>query len=135
MDGDLHEGGCLCGEVRYSVAGEPRSFICHCASCRRAAGAPSIAWLTFPASGFSFVSGEPAAHRSSAPVVRTHCGACGTSLTYTHGDTPGAIDVTTASMDSPEAFPPTHRVWMDDRVAWDRGDDGLPSFGRGSSSE
>jgi len=43
-----HEGGCLCKAVRFRVTGDPlHSVICHCHSCRRASGAPSVAWLTF----------------------------------------------------------------------------------------
>jgi len=45
--GEMSEGGCLCGAVRYRMVGAPlSSAICHCASCRRASGAPTVAWLT-----------------------------------------------------------------------------------------
>jgi hypothetical protein len=37
----LAHGGCLCGAVRFSVAGPLRDvLICHCAECRRWTGAP-----------------------------------------------------------------------------------------------
>jgi hypothetical protein len=33
---EIHEGGCLCGAVRYRVAGEPTAAgVCHCNFCRR----------------------------------------------------------------------------------------------------
>ena len=36
---DIHEGGCLCGKVRYRVLGDPRhSGVCHCAFCKRRTG-------------------------------------------------------------------------------------------------
>ena len=100
----MSAGGCLCGRVRYSATGEPESsLICHCVSCRRAAGAQSVAWVTFSAGGFSWVSGDPVEHRSSAEVSRTFCGNCGTSLTYQHDADPDFIDVSTASLDDPTA--------------------------------
>ncbi len=136
MSKELLEGGCLCGGVRYRVSGKPRtSAICHCVSCRRASGAQSVAWLVFPSEAFSFVSGEPAEYRSSAEVSRTFCGQCGTSLTYQHDGDPGSIDVTTASLDLPDEFPPTHHVWLEDKISWESVNDGLPRFERGGSPD
>ena len=132
MDEDLREGGCLCGEVRYRLAGDPRtSAVCHCASCRRASGAQSVAWVVFPSEAFHFVSGAPAEYRSSAGVSRTFCGRCGTSLTYQHDGNPDSIDVTVASLDLPGEFPPERHVWVEDKVGWESVNDGLPRFERG----
>ena len=84
------EGGCLCGAVRYRASGESdHPTLCHCNSCRRAAGAPVVAWTTFPPSRFEFTKGTPARYRSSPPVVRTFCSTCGTPLTYQHTSLPG----------------------------------------------
>ena len=112
------EGGCLCGAVRYRIDGEPLGAgICHCATCRRAAGAQSVGWGTFPAENFAFVAGRPAEYASSPGVVRTHCAACGTSLTFQRE--PESIDVTLASLDDPEAMPPTSEVWLSHRLSWE----------------
>jgi hypothetical protein len=126
------EGGCICGRVRYRIDGEPLgSAICHCVSCRRASGAQSVAWLTFPLEEFSFVSGDPPEYRSSPGVSRTFCDNCGTSLTYGQDEEPDSIDVTTASLDFPDEFPPTRHIWLEDKVAWEGVNDGLPRFERG----
>jgi len=136
MSGDPHEGGCFCGRVRYRVTGEPLgSAVCHCVSCRRTSGAQSVAWLTFPHRKFSFVHGEPADYRSSDEVSRTFCQGCGTSLTYRHDEDPDSIDVTTASLDRPEEFPPTRHIWLEDRLAWDVANDDLPRFEQGGPPE
>jgi hypothetical protein len=38
---EIHEGGCLCGAVRYRVAGEPTvAGVCHCSFCKRRTGSP-----------------------------------------------------------------------------------------------
>ena len=132
MDGGPHEGGCFCRRVRYRVDGEPlRSAVCHCFSCRSTSGAPSVAWLTFPYRRFSFVSGEPADFRSSDEVSRTFCQSCGTSLTYRQDEDPHCIDVTTASLDRPDEFPPTRHIWLEDKLAWEGLGDGLPRFEQG----
>jgi hypothetical protein len=116
---ESHGGGCLCGAVRYRVTGAPTSsVICHCASCRRASGAPTVAWLTFERPCFEIIAGEPVAFRSSPGVVRRFCGSCGSALTYQNDKSPTGIDVTTATLDEPGRFPPTAEVWLEDHLPW-----------------
>lgn len=116
---DAVEGGCLCAAVRYRIGGAALATSnCHCYSCRRASGAPSIAWVVLRAADFAFITGHPVAFRSSPPVVRTFCGQCGSPLTYQHDDSPGTIDVTTATLDSPERFPPTREIWLAHKISW-----------------
>jgi hypothetical protein len=123
------EGGCVCGAIRYRATGQPtNSMVCHCRTCRRVAGAPVVAWLTFARSQFEIVQGEPTAFHSSPPVRRTFFGACGTPLTYQHADSVETIDVTTCTLDEPGRFPPTHHSWLSHDLAWVRFGDGLPTF-------
>ena len=125
------EGGCLCGAVRYRAGGEAsHPTLCHCNSCRRAAGAPLVAWVTFPLAQFAFTKGAPARYRSSPRVVRTLCPICGTSLTYQHDSLPGEIDVTVGSLDDPSAFPPADHTWTSERIAWLELGDALPRYSR-----
>ena len=113
------EGGCFCGAIRYRAGGKPlHSTVCHCESCRKACGAQSVAWITVPAGAFSWTQGEPFRFHSSPGVARTFCGRCGTSLTYAHENRPGEIDLTTGSLDDPEAFPPTEQVFAEMKLSW-----------------
>jgi len=123
------EGGCLCGRVRYRAEGQATNgTICHCRTCRKASAAPVVAWVTFAASGFSWVSGTPAEYRSSAPVRRTFCAACGTPLTYAHADFASSIDVTVGSLDEPEAFEPADHTWVSHKLDWVKITDTLPAY-------
>ena len=132
MGGGPRDGGCFCGRVRYTVTGEPLgAAVCHCVSCRQASGAQSVAWLTIPLENVSFVSGVPAEYRSSAEVSRTFCEGCGTSLTSRHDGEPDSIDVTAASLDLPNEFSPARHIWLEDKVAWEGVNDGLPQFEQG----
>lgn len=129
-----HAGGCLCGAVRYLVVGEPvSSVICHCTSCRRASGAPTVAWLTFSRKCFDILAGKPVSFHSSPGVVRQFCGVCGSALTYENAGSPGTIDVTTGTLDEPDEFPPTAEVWLEDRLHWQPTDQNLGQY-VGSSS-
>ena len=122
-------GGCLCGSVRYEADGEPfHRTVCHCATCRRAGGAPIVAWFSVPKSSLRLVSGAMTAYRSSARVTRRFCPRCGTQITYETDDLPDEIDVTTCSLDDPDLLPPQDHTWASRRLRWVRLCDGLPDY-------
>ena len=115
-----NDGGCLCGAIRYRVRGPPlHSVICHCYTCRKASGAPSVAWLTFDRGQLEFLAGDPLSFRSSPGVVRRFCGTCGSAISYENSDSPDTIDLTTLTLDDPNAYPPTREVWLEHRLAWE----------------
>lgn len=120
-------GGCLCGRIRYRVLGVPLSCsVCHCRSCRRASGAPSVAWFVVDERQFVLECGQLAEFRSSAPVVRGFCPGCGTPMMYRHADAPARVELTTATLDRPECLPPTHDIWFDEKIPWAASDPALP---------
>ena len=112
-------GGCMCGAVRYEAEGEPfHPTLCHCRDCRRASGAPALAWFSVRRDALRWVHGTPALRRSSPGVERQFCAACGTQLTW-HGDTaPDEIDVTIGSLDDPDAVVPLDHTFYGQRVGW-----------------
>ena len=127
------EGGCLCGAVRYRLAGAPlHSVICHCASCRKASAAPSVAWLTFRVENFQLLRGAPRSFRSSPGVLRTFCERCGTPLTYANERSADSIDVTTVSLDDPALFAPTKEGWLEDQLPWEASNAHLEPHPRGT---
>ena len=134
-DDVIATGGCLCGAVRYEARGDGgfHATLCHCASCRRASGAPVVAWVSFPAARFRFTRGEPRCFRSSAQVERAFCGDCGSPLTYRHDTLPDEIDVTTATLDDPSAHPPEDQTWTSERIGWMDGAHALHGFPRARS--
>jgi hypothetical protein len=112
-------GGCLCGAIRYRITAAPLvTSYCHCRSCRLATGAPAAAWVILPRDGLVFDRGEPVGFASSPGKRRTFCGRCGTSLTYERDDRPDSIDIHTATLDQPDAFPPVREIWLEEKIAW-----------------
>ncbi|HYZ61376.1 MAG TPA: GFA family protein [Acetobacteraceae bacterium] len=123
------KGGCLCGHVRYEAGGEPfHPTICHCTMCRKAAGAPMVAWFSVPRTGYRLVAGVPARYASSPHAVRSFCPRCGTPLTFESTAYPEEIDITTASLDEPEAMPPADHTHVATRLPWVRLADALPEY-------
>ena len=114
------DGGCLWGTMRFRLTGAPSfSVICHCRSCRKASGAPSVAWLTVPLRNFEILRGEPRSFVSSPGIVRTFCPTCGSPITYATAESPDTIDLATALLDDAMAFPPDREIWLDHRLAWE----------------
>ncbi len=121
-------GGCYCGAVRYEAGGEPiERALCHCAICRATTGAPAVAWFTIQRADFRYTRGAPAAFASTPQATREFCATCGTQLSFVHSDYAGRrIDITTASLDNPEAAPPVEHIWTKSRLGWMSDLDRLP---------
>ena len=122
-----HEGGCLCGRIRYKTEGEPLWIAnCHCRSCRLATGAAFATFVGFPREKFDFFHGVPMAHSSSSGVTRCFCPSCGTALTYESERWSGEVHILVATLDHPEEFPPRAHVHTSEKLAWLSLDDDLP---------
>ena len=123
-------GGCFCGQVRFELAGEPIfACHCHCESCRRAAGAAFVTWVSFPRDGLIMKSGTISEYRSSPGVQRGHCSICGTTLTYSSAKRPDEIDIAFSTLDDTTGIEPEAHIWVQDMVPWLVVNDGLPRFG------
>lgn len=125
-----HEGGCMCGAVRYRLHG-PFSYSahCHCRSCQRAIGAGFATYSGIPAERFEIIQGRLAIYESSPGVRRGFCDRCGTSLTYA-GDDWDDMAVLSATLDDPSAAVPTANVYLVDRQPWVALDGALKQFTR-----
>jgi len=130
-------GGCQCGAVRYEASGAPAHVsLCHCADCRKSAGAPMVAWAAFPDEHFVLTQGEPRAFNSSGTAWRSFCPVCGTGLYYRNeAALPGLVDIQTATLDDPQALVPMLQVQVAERIGWMEGIGALPAFERYPSRE
>jgi hypothetical protein len=112
-------GGCQCGAVRHAISGTPlMTALCHCSTCRRATGAPAVAWAMFKDEQVAFAGRRPAEYRSSPEAKRGFCGACGTPISFTASYIPGLIDITIGSLDRPDALAPALHYWDSKRLPW-----------------
>ncbi|HTW69094.1 MAG TPA: GFA family protein [Acetobacteraceae bacterium] len=127
-----HTGGCLCGAVRYELAGEPRfAGYCFCADCRKASGSGFVGFMAVASSDVRF-SGETRIFRSKSArggeAVRNFCPVCG-SLIFG-----GIVGVDTShtiyagSLDDPAVFRPTIAIFNRDRPVWALMPPGLTVF-------
>lgn len=124
-------GRCQCGAIQYEAQGDPvYSALCHCADCRKSAGAPMVGWALFSQDKVR-VTGTPVRYQSSDNVTRQFCGTCGTGLFYTNAVVfPGMIDIQTATLDDPSACAPAVHVQFAEAAPWMAEAHDLPKFAR-----
>lgn len=124
---ESHEGGCLCGKVRFRVAAPMLdSGYCHCRMCQKNSGSPVIAYATFPVGAFSWTRGTPGSYASSPGARRRFCPDCGSYMMFQRDDLPNEISVNVGAFDDPTAFPPRSHIFTESRVPWLHIDDDLP---------
>ena len=132
IEGEVLEGGCLCGAIRYRISG-PSLFVsqCCCKDCQKATGTGHTTIIGIHNSQLK-LEGSPAsftnAGATGGKVTRHFCGTCAGRL-YTSGDLPGeVIMVQAGSLDDPGAISPESVIYVKDAIAWDRFDPALPTF-------
>ena len=125
---EMHEGGCMCGEIRYQVHG-PQTYagICHCDDCRRATGGAYVPWFGTSPANFEITKGKITEHQSSPGTYRGFCGKCGTSLTF-RGEEWIDIAITIASLDDPNSMTPESNVFLRERLHWVKFNDDMRNY-------
>lgn len=105
-----HEGGCLCGALRYEALSEPvRITLCHCRFCQRATGSAYMVEPLFRCEDVRITKGAPAiySHRSegSGKAVLVHfCRSCGTKIYLGFERFPDVYGVYAGTFDDPNWF-------------------------------
>ena len=119
-----HQGGCLCGSVRYRAVGAPvAAMVCHCRFCQRRTGSAFAEAVHFSA-GPVDVSGGPLctyAHRSdeSGRWLRMQfCPTCGTTVMRTVERRPGVIAIAGGTFDDPDWFGIQRHIWTGSAQSW-----------------
>lgn len=128
-------GGCHCGAIRYETKGEALAHaLCHCADCRRSAGAPMVGWAMYQLDAVEVTKGRPKIYESSEHGRRHFCPDCGTGLFYTNAKIlPGLINIRSATCDNPDAVPARIHVQIAERTGWMEHAHELPAFERYSA--
>lgn len=116
-------GSCLCGSVRYSVAGPLRPVIaCHCTQCRKTSGHHVAA--TAAARGDIRIDGAVTWYASSEKARRGFCGVCGSNLFW---DGPGShLSIFAGTLDTPTGVTLAAHIYCADKGDYYEITDGLP---------
>ncbi|MGH8669134.1 MAG: GFA family protein [Burkholderiales bacterium] len=120
----MHEGGCLCGAVRYRVKAAPvRASICHCRNCQRRTGSAFGIGAYFRQEDVEILQGLPTVYEyrsdESGRWLRTEfCPACGSTLTWTAEALVGLRAVAGGSFDDPDWLKIDRHGWTRSKQKW-----------------
>lgn len=128
---EQHEGGCLCGSVRFRAHGRLREVVfCHCSQCRRQSGlyyaSTNCTDADLAIDGAEYVTW----YRSSEQARRGFCRNCGSALFWKFD----GLDVTSiqaGAFDQPSGLVAGYHIFCADKGDFYTIDDGLPQFAEG----
>ena len=114
-------GSCLCGAVRFTIAGAfDAFFLCHCARCRKDSGSAHAANIFSAGARITWTEGQERRRTFRLPQTRhekAFCTICGSALPYQGDD--GALVIPAGSLDTPIDIRPDAHLCMASRAEWD----------------
>lgn len=128
-------GGCLCGNVRYTIDRETAlsAHHCHCRDCQQTTGSGGTTFVMVPDDGFAAVAGEPkffaVTGTSGSKVTRGFCADCGCPLYSFVEVAPGMKFVKASSLEDSSWVQPVSSFWTSSCPPWGHVDetiDGSP---------
>lgn len=116
------QGACVCGSVRYELAGEelPKVYCCHCRDCQRRSGSAFNETMVVKLSDLT-VTGPVAVFEREMPggvSGRVHiCGICSSPL-YSASDHSPMAGLRPGSLDDSDRIVPVAHIWTSRRQPW-----------------
>ena len=106
MGETVHEGGCVCGDIRYTVTGDPDIVVvCHCEWCQRRTGSAFAMIAKWEQSSFAFTAGLLTTYRTFNDSGRwldlQFCARCGTNIGFTQERRATAQAIDAGTLDDP----------------------------------
>jgi hypothetical protein len=134
-----HTGSCLCGQVTFSIKGEPSGArACWCRDCQKIASGSATVNILFAEDDASY-SGEMTTLSliadSGNTVERGFCPKCGSQMySKTVKPTGMPMRVRAGTLDDPEIMPPSALIWVQSAPSWATLDPALSWHGQGPDS-
>jgi len=139
MMGKMHEGGCVCGAVRYRVKAQPQAgLVCHCTWCQRRSGSAFAFVAYFNEGDVEFLRGRMTAyeHRSDETgrwLKIEFCPVCGTPVTHTTELRPGLRGISAGTLDERDWFRIDRHIWTRSARPWVTIPDEVEVYEKGSA--
>ena len=126
----VYKGSCLCGQVRYSIAGEIKDVShCHCSMCRKAHGAAFATYANVPSDSHCFEQGADLLRvfNSSGSTDRVFCSLCGSPMLWCNKtEFPGIASFPLNSLDTPFNPSAERHIFVGSKAPWHQIDNTWP---------
>lgn len=122
--GEAHEGGCVCGAIRYRTTGAPAAgIVCHCKWCQKRLASAFAVIAYFNDDQVTFTQGDVREFESrsdeSGRWLRVgFCPACGTTVTHTAEVRPNMRAIAAGTFDDPDWFRIDRHIWTVSKRPW-----------------
>jgi len=127
-----HQGGCLCGAIRYELTGEPMALVaCHCTDCQRRGGGPLSLSMPMAEKDVRLLQGTPLKREERVgDRVKTNdfCGECHTRLLVRNTAAPEVVIVKATTLDDCSDLRPVAHMWVRSRQPWFALEPGVLTF-------
>jgi hypothetical protein len=115
-------GGCLCGQIRYSALTEPAFVgVCHCKNCQKQSGTAFSVVVGIPKPAMS-IQGQLKTYQdkgdSGQPVLRSFCPECGSPITTDVSVMPELTIIKAGTLDDTSWLDPKMHIYCDSAQPW-----------------
>jgi hypothetical protein len=121
---EVHEGGCVCGAIRYRVKGEPQTaYVCHCTFCQKRTGSAFAVIVWFEEENVELMGNGPTIYEHRVDEnnrwFRLHfCNRCGTTVMATVERRPSRRLIMVGTLDDPNWVKLDRHIWTRSAQHW-----------------
>jgi hypothetical protein len=116
------EGGCLCGEVRYSADADPIFVgVCHCTDCQKFSGSAFATVVAVPAPALKVTGALKSFTKpgdSGKSIHRRFCPECGSGVVDEGETMPGIVMIGVGTLDDRSWVKPQAEIYCDSAQSW-----------------
>ena len=128
-------GGCLCGQVRYTISADPVFVgVCHCTNCQKQSGAAYSVNVGVRQDALE-LQGTLKTYvdhgDSGRQVLRRFCPDCGSPVITDAEAIPGMHIVKAGTLDDSSGLRPQRQIFCASKHPWVPLLDGVPAYDRG----
>jgi hypothetical protein len=125
-------GGCQCGAIRYTIAGDlPPAYACHCGECKKQSGSAfglsiPIIWSRFEVEGQ--VASSKGLTFGGKPKLRCFCPSCGNRMWHRSSEDSAWVTLKAGTLDNAAQISPRGHLWISKKQPWIVIDPALPAY-------
>ena len=114
-------GGCLCGEVRYSVIDDFKAFYqCHCKQCQQLTGSAFASNIYADTGNIEWISGHEKINSYEHPTrefSKAFCKECGSAIPFVN-KSKTALVIPAGSLADTPSMKPQANIFTSEQACW-----------------